>query len=188
MKSSRRGVARRYGRALLDVALTGGDPAALHEELRALTGVLAGSPELAPLLDHEAIPLERKTALATALAEKMGASPLLRRLIALLVEKGRMGDLFAVAEAYATLFNAHRGTVAVEAVSAVALDDAQKGALVKALAARTGRDVEVRTRVDPRLLGGMMVTMEGRTYDGSVRTRLDLLRRRLTLGGAAASS
>ena len=188
MKPSRQGAARRYARALLDVARQGGDPAALHEEMGTLSRVLGGSPELAPLLDHKAIPLEKKKALAESLTATMGASPPLRRLVALLVERERMSDFPAVAAAYSALFNAHRGTVEVEAVSATALDAPQLDSLRKALAARTGRDVEVKTRVDGRLLGGMLVKMEGRTYDGSVRARLELLRRRLTLGGSAAAS
>lgn len=188
MKPSRQGAARRYARALLDVARQGGDPLALHAEMGALSRVLEGSPELAPLLEHKTIPLENRTALAAALTAKMGASPLLRRLLALLVERERMSDFPAVAAAYGALFNAHRGTVEAEAVSATALDPLQLDTLRKALAAHTGRDVEVTARVDGRLLGGMRVTMEGRTYDGSVRARLERLRHRLTLGGSAAAS
>ena len=188
MKPSRQGAARRYARALLDVARQGGDPLAVHEELRALARAMAESPELGPLLDHKTIPLARKTALAEAVTAKMGASPLLVRLVALLVERERMSDLPAVAAAYGALFNAQRGTVEVEAVSATPLEAAQLAALAEALRAHTGRDVEMKARVDQGLLGGMLVKMEGRTYDGSVRARLALLRRRLTEGGTAASS
>jgi F-type H+-transporting ATPase subunit delta len=50
----------------------------------------------------------------------------------------------------------------------------------QALAALTGRAVELKSRVDPALVGGMLVNIEGRTYDGSVRARLLALRRRLS--------
>ena len=91
-----------------------------------------------------------------------------------------------VAAAYAKLWNAQRGVVAAEAVSAVPLDAAQTRDVAKALGAATGREVDLPARVDPRLLGGMLVKMEGRTYDGSVRGRLLALRR--TLAGTGAST
>jgi F-type H+-transporting ATPase subunit delta len=70
-----------------------------------------------------------------------------------------------------------RGTAA--AVSATAIDENQMKALAKALKEVVGRDVEVSSRVDPALLGGLLVQMQGRTYDGSVRSRLASLRARL---------
>jgi F-type H+-transporting ATPase subunit delta len=69
--------------------------------------------------------------------------------------------------------------VAAEAVSATPLDEPQTRAVAKALGAATGRQVDLSARVDPRLLGGMLVKMEGRTYDGSVRARLTALKRTL---------
>jgi ATP synthase F1 delta subunit len=97
-------------------------------------------------------------------------------------ERDRLDLLPMVAAAYAKLWNAHRGVVAAEAVSAVPLDEAQTRAVAQALGRATGREVDLSSRVDPRLLGGMLVKMEGRTYDGSVRARLLALRR--TLAGA----
>jgi F-type H+-transporting ATPase subunit delta len=78
--------------------------------------------------------------------------------------------------------------LAAEAVSAVPLDEAQTRAVTEALRAAAGREIDLRARVDPRLLGGMLVEMEGRTYDGSVRARLVALRRAMAgTGGASAA-
>jgi F-type H+-transporting ATPase subunit delta len=78
-----------------------------------------------------------------------------------------------------SLWNAHRGAVAAEAVTAVPLDEAQTRALVETLRRATGKEVELRSRTDAALLGGLVVRMAGRTYDGSVRGRLKSLRERL---------
>jgi len=104
---------------------------------------------------------------------------LLARLLALMGERDRLDQLPMVAAAYAKMWNAHRGVVAAEAVSALPLDETQTRAVAKALGTATGREVDLSSRVDPRLLGGMLVHMEGRTYDGSVRARLSALRRTL---------
>jgi F-type H+-transporting ATPase subunit delta len=173
------GTARRYARALLDVALEKGEAEALRAELDAMVSVIAAHEDLAALLAHPAVSAERKRKLVTAVAGRAGVSGLLTRLLTIMGERDRLDLLPMVAAAYAKLWNAHRGVVAAEAVSATPLDEAQTGAVARALGASTGCEVDLESRVDPRLLGGMLVKMEGRTYDGSVRARLLALRRTL---------
>jgi len=69
-----------------------------------------------------------------------------------------------------------------KAVSAVPLAEAQRAALAQALGSAVGRNVELEARVDPAVLGGVRVTVGGRTYDGTVRSRLAALRERLVSG------
>jgi F-type H+-transporting ATPase subunit delta len=113
-----------------------------------------------------------------ALAESAQASPILLKLVELLASRDRLGLLGEVAAAYAELANARKGVVAAEVVSAVALAPAQLQALERALAGGAGR-VELASAVEPGLVGGLVIRMGGRTYDGSVCTQLAALRRRL---------
>jgi F-type H+-transporting ATPase subunit delta len=179
-----RALARRYARALVDVAERQGPNAALalRDELRAFAPIVAGHPELQRALVHPGVGSEAKKRLLAALAERAGASALLRRLLEVLAERDRTALLGDVVEAYAGLANAAQGIVSAEAVSAVALPDAQR----RALAAALGDAVELRTRVEPQVLGGLLVRVAGKTYDGTVRTRLDSLRRRLAAPGPSA--
>jgi len=144
-----------------------------------MVAVIAAHQDLAALLAHPAVPAERKRKLVSAVAARAKASDLLTRLLTMMGERDRLDLLPMVAAAYAKLWNAHRGVVAAEAVSAMPLDETQTRAVTRALGAATGRAVDLSSRVDPRLLGGMLVKMEGRTYDGSVRARLRALRRTL---------
>jgi F-type H+-transporting ATPase subunit delta len=180
------GTARRYARALLDVALEKGAAEALRAELQEMVSLIGAHQDLAALLAHPAVSAERKKKLVAAVAVRAKASDLLTRLLTLMGERNRLDLLPMVAAGYAKLWNAHRGVVAAEAVSATPLDAAQTGAVARALGAVTGRAVDLAARVDPRLLGGMLVKMEGRTYDGSVRARLNALRR--TLAGTPGPS
>ena len=173
------GTARRYARALIDVATEKGQAEALRAELADMVALIGAHPDLKALLANPALSAERKRKLVAAVAGRARASELLTRLVTLMGERDRLELLAMVAAAYTKMWNAQRGVVAAEAVSATPLDQGQARAVAKALGAVTGREVDLQQRVDPRLLGGMLVRMEGRTYDGSVRARLTSLRRTL---------
>jgi F-type H+-transporting ATPase subunit delta len=170
--------ARRYARALLDVALEKGDTA-LRQDLEDLGQLYADNAPLRTMLLHPGVPAEKKTAVIAALL-KGRPSDLLQRLVGLLVQRDRVELLPHVAKAYVRLWNTSKGIVAAEAVSARELDEAEARA-VSAAAARAigGKQVDLRRRVDASLMGGLLLRMEGRVYDGSVRSRLRALRERL---------
>jgi F-type H+-transporting ATPase subunit delta len=117
-----------------------------------------------------------------ALGEKVGASELLRRLLDLLATRDRLTLLPVLIQTYGEMLNARRGVVSAEAVSAGALSADQRQALAAALAKVSGLEVELAARVEPQVLGGLLVRMGGTTYDGTVRARLAALRRVLVAG------
>jgi F-type H+-transporting ATPase subunit delta len=173
-------LARRYARALFDAASREGKdvPLALRDELRAVAPLLTGHAELRQALLHPGLGVEPRRRVLAALAERAGASVLLRRLLDLLAVRDRVAFLPDIVEAYADVANAARGVVSAVAVSAVAPTEAQTRALAATLGGPAG-PAELRTRVDPELIGGLLVTVGGKTYDGTVRTQLRALRRRL---------
>jgi F-type H+-transporting ATPase subunit delta len=189
MKIASRGVARRYSRALLDLTTAGGaakgdtvSAERLAEELKSSVRMLDDAPELAAAIVDPLVPLARRRALAEAVWTKAGASPLLLRLLGLLAEQGRLDLLPAIEEAYRETWNARRGVVAAEAVSAIDLDAASVEALRRALARVSGLEVDLRVTKDPSVLGGALVRMGGKSYDGTVRGRLKALKERLARG------
>jgi F-type H+-transporting ATPase subunit delta len=179
MKRGEQAASRRYARALLEVAFESpdGDPAALRRDLEAAAALLESQVELADALSNPALPPEVKRKVVEEVWG--GASPLLRRLLGMLTDRGRTALLSTIAAAFAQLWNAARGVLPAEATSAVALSDEQQGAVQRALGRATGRDVELTTAVDPALLGGLLVRVGGQVYDGTVRGRLRALRERL---------
>ena len=170
--------ARRYARALLDVALEKGDTA-LRQDLEDLGQLYADNAQLRTMLLHPSVPAQKKTAVISALL-KGRPTDLLQRLVGLLVQRDRVELLPLVAKAYVRLWNTAKGIVAAEAVSARELDETEARA-VSAAAARAigGKQVDLRRCVDASLMGGLLLRMEGRVYDGSVRSRLRALRERL---------
>jgi F-type H+-transporting ATPase subunit delta len=178
------GLPRRYARALLEVAESRGKDAALllKDELRALARELTGHAALRRALAHPSLAAEKKQKLVTAIAELTKATPLVKRLVEVLAVRDRLALLPDVAVAYADLANAAHGVVMAEVLSAVPLESAQTSALEAALRA-PGGSVELERTLEPALLGGLVLRTGGRTYDGSIRTRLAALRRRLAASG-----
>jgi F-type H+-transporting ATPase subunit delta len=182
VKAGSRPLARRYAHALLDVSLAqpkDGVPETVREDLETLAGVLQQHRELGGIFQNPAVGAEAKKKIATGLAAKTKATTIVRRLLDLLAVRDRLYLLPQIAEAFAEVWNAHRRVTAAEAVSAVELPPAQTAALAAALGKVAGGEVELRSQVDPRVLGGLIVRMGGKTYDGSVRGRLSALRETL---------
>jgi F-type H+-transporting ATPase subunit delta len=175
-------LARRYARALIDVATEGADPAALRQELQYAARLLRENAELRAALSHPAVGAERKRGIVEGVWPGR-ASVILRRLLLLLVERGRLEIIETVASEYGRLWNDQRGVASAEVASAVALDARQHEAITGGLRAALGRGVEVGVSVDPQILGGLRVRVGGVTYDGSVRNRIEALRSRLLRPG-----
>jgi F-type H+-transporting ATPase subunit delta len=184
VKGPSRTLARRYARALLDVAAATGmrEAIALRDDLDRFLALVRHRSDLASALEHPGLGADAKRRVAVAITERLGASPLLGRLLVLLATNDRLALLPALAEAYAEMLNARRGVVLAQAVSAVELAGDQRQALAAALAKAAGLEVELSTRVEPEVLGGLVVRMGGTTYDGTVRARLAALRRSLAAG------
>jgi F-type H+-transporting ATPase subunit delta len=174
-----RAVARRYARALWDVALGEGDPASTREGLIEARGLIEGHPELLAALTRRGLSGERKAALVSAVAGRTGLPPLVRHLLDLLAARDRVGLLGAIEEGFVERWNAHRGVMAAAAVSARPLSPEQRAAVAEAVGRAVGGRIELSAAVDPSLVGGVMLRMGGRTFDGTVRGRLRALRERL---------
>jgi F-type H+-transporting ATPase subunit delta len=179
-----RAVARRYARALLDVAtaLPRGTAPQLQKELVAFVRQVEASAELRRVLLNPALSSDAKRRILLALADSTGASPLLRRLLELLASRDRVAILGALAEEYTQALNQKEGRVTAEAITAVPLAETQKAALATALGTTVGKTVELQSRVDEAVLGGVLVRVGGRTYDGTLRARLAALRAQLVSG------
>jgi F-type H+-transporting ATPase subunit delta len=171
---------------MLEVALDKGVAPAMAERLAEAKALLKGNAELRNILLNPAVSADKKKKIASAIWGK--SDPLFALLMGLLAGRGRIGLVAPIAASYADLWNVHRGVVAAEAISAIPLAATQHEALAAAAKTLSGREVELSTALDPTLLGGIVIKMDGRTYDGSVRAQLQRLRARLTSGELSSSS
>jgi F-type H+-transporting ATPase subunit delta len=165
------GVARVYARAMLDLAAAQGQDEDLLADLAALGDAVAGDPELATFL---ASPLVSGAARAEVLEKvfRRRASDLLVDSLEVINRKGRLGLLAAIVDAYRGEYRELRGLVDALVVSAVPLTKAQRTGLVAAVARLTGKQPELIERVDPAILGGLVVEVAGEKIDTSLSSRL----------------
>jgi len=181
--SIRARVARVYAEALAAAALRhgGGEASVVSvgEELdQFVAQVLDASPAVEAFLASPAVGKKAKSvALEAALTGR--ASDLLRGLFFVLLRNGRLDLTRGIAAAYRDLLDQRAGRVRVRVTTAVELSDAQTAAITATLAAALRKQPVLELRLDPGLIGGMVVQIGDRVIDTSVRTRLTNLRTHL---------
>ena len=174
-------VASRYARALADLA-GAKDPKRLEAtstEIDLAARVIGTDAGLLSFFSNVSVPRARKDEILKTLGDKAELSDLTRRFLGVLVDNGRVDALPYIARALAGIKDDALGIVAAEATVAVRLDEAGTTGLKKALETLTGRTVRLSVKVDPAVLGGARTQVGSRVYDGTLKTQLQALRRRL---------
>ncbi|MCT2558358.1 F0F1 ATP synthase subunit delta [Tsuneonella sp. YG55] len=168
-------LAGRYASALFELASEAGTVTAVESDLDTLAAALAESADLRALTTNPEIGRKAQGSAIEAVAGTLGLSDLTKKFLGTLAENGRLSHLGDMVRAFNTIAAAQRGEVTAEVTSAHALTDAQIDQLKTKLTQREGRTVKLSTKVDPDLLGGLVVTVGSKRIDGSIRTRLNSL-------------
>lgn len=169
------GLAGRYATALFELARDNRQIEAVSASLDKLKQALEQSPEFSQLTTSPLIGREEGTRAALATADALGLDPVTKNFLGVLGRNRRLGALRDVIRNFAKLSAAHRGETTAEVTSAHALSDDQVAALKLKLRSVLGRDVAVDLRVDPSILGGLVVRVGSRMIDSSIKTKLDTL-------------
>ena len=162
-------IAERYAQAYFDVALRDG---AVDKRRRALATAVErlGSDQVRSVMANPKVETAARVAVADSLLE--GVDDTARNLVRLLVERGRLGVLARILDAYDRLADASSGRVRAEVISAVPLSAEQERRITAELAHKLGGEVQTTVRQDPAVIGGLVIRIGDRVIDGSVRTRL----------------
>ncbi|MDG5747042.1 F0F1 ATP synthase subunit delta [Qipengyuania sp. XHP0207] len=168
-------LAGRYASALFDLASEAGTVTAVESDLEKLEAGLNESDELRMLTTNPKVSRGAAEKALWGVSAIMGLSDLTQNFLGVLAQNRRLSQLPQVIRAFRAIAAAQRGEVTAEVTSAHALTDAQLADLKTKLTAREGRTVKLSTKVDPELLGGLVVTIGSKRIDGSIRTRLNSL-------------
>ncbi|MDR1604441.1 MAG: F0F1 ATP synthase subunit delta [Gracilibacteraceae bacterium] len=172
-------LARRYARALFDLAAESGAVDATDRELRELTALLRDEPELKYLLGHPKIEAaEKRAVMEPVFAAATGR--LTRQFFYLLLDRRRQDFLPLIQREFSRLADEKNQVVEAAVTSAAALSAAQRRKLKQTLCRVTGKNVRLLTRVDPELIGGAKLKIGDRVLDGTLAAQLDKMRRELT--------
>ena len=169
---------RMYARALFEAASDAGRLDPVREELGDFVEAQRQVPELRGLLRNPQIDHRAK---AAALEELLGGDEqLVRNLLLLLAEKNRAGEVEEIAREFDRLVAQAEGILDVELTTAVELSEQEARDVIGQIEKASGRKVEATQRVDPDLIGGLVLQAGSMRLDASVRGRLDRLRHELT--------
>jgi F-type H+-transporting ATPase subunit delta len=178
-----RAAARRYARALFDVALADGSPEQAQGELRQFADLVRGNEALWNVFGNPAIPAARKHAVVKALLDRIGPlSAPLAKLLLLLADRDRVVLLPDVADAYDERVLDYQNVIRGGLTTAVPLDANRLRALEGSLGRLTGRRVMLQPNVDPAIIGGVVAKLGSIVYDGSVATQLEKMKESLIAG------
>jgi len=170
------GMAGRYAAALLDLAKEQGALAEVEGNLLNFQKLLDESEDLRRLVRSPVFSAEDQGRALSAVLDKAGIGGLSANFLKLLARNRRLFAVGDMIRSFKALCARERGEVPAEVTSAVPLDDAQVSALREQLKASVGKDVQLTTRVDPALLGGLVVKLGSRMIDSSLKTKLTGLR------------
>jgi F-type H+-transporting ATPase subunit delta len=175
------GLAGRYAAALYDIAETAGTLDAVANDLRAVQRMVDESDDLRRLIRSPILDRADQAKAIRALLERAGAGDLTLRFVGVVTDNRRLFALSQIIAAYLRRLAERRGEVVAHVTSAQTLSDAQVARITETLRRSLGSKVVVDLKVDPGLIGGLVVRVGSKLVDDSLRTKL--LRLQLAMKG-----
>lgn len=176
-------IATRYATALADV-LSGDKadttPQAALDQLRDLQATLGSSPELRNLFSSPSVDVDSKKRVAATIGDRLGFSTSVRNLTFVLLDNGRIGLLPELVDAFERWFDDQQGISRISVTSAAPLLEDQRAAVINKFQRLTGREIHASFHLDETLLGGVVVRVGSKLYDGSLSSQLQVLDRAMS--------
>jgi F-type H+-transporting ATPase subunit delta len=171
-------VATTYAEALYEAAVDAGAVPQVAADVEAFADAVQESDDLRLALENPEIDARAKASVLKAV--DADANPLVQNFLQVLVERGRIAEFLEIAEAFRERVARAEARLDVEAVTAIPLPDDLRERIVERLQAKTNATIELTESVDPDVVGGLVLRVGEVVVDGSVRNRIEELRRELS--------
>jgi len=175
-------VARRYAKALVDVAAASNELEAVRQELSSFADLLREHRELRQFLVNPSVLRRDKVRVLDEVVTRLALRPLTRSFLRILLEAGRLPALESVLRAYEALVDERLGRLKAMVTTAGPLEAGAQERLRQRLEQMTGKIVYLEVQQDPKILGGLVTQIGSLVYDGSLRTQLVKLREEMVRG------
>ena len=173
-------VSSTYGDALFELALEENRLDSFYEEILSSRQIFLDNEELLKLLNHPKIIKEEKITIMENVFKGRVSDEILG-FFHIIVTKDRYNDIIAILDYFLHKVKEHKGIGTASVTSAVVLSDTQKAAIEKRLLETTRYvSFEIDYRVDPAILGGLVIRIEDRVVDSSLKTQIDKLKAQLS--------
>jgi F-type H+-transporting ATPase subunit delta len=168
--------ARRYAQAIFQIAKAKNNLDEWGKDLKRITDIVKDR-QVIDQMDDPKVPFTKK---AELIKQKLGkADELVLNLCYLLISKGKLKNAGQISDEYDSLQDELKGIKHALVTTAVPVDESDKQKIANQLEKITGKKVSVKLQVNPAILGGIIARIEDTQIDGSVRNKLDLLRKDL---------
>jgi F-type H+-transporting ATPase subunit delta len=178
-------IARRYAKALLLIGQQDGQTERYRKELQSVAGLVAGDRRLDQAINNPLYESSARKRVLQSLIAKLKFSKAMESFLILLFEKGRFGFLGHINDFYQKLADELKGVARATVTSASALPADAVERIRAALSKRTGKDIILEVKQDPRLIGGVITQIGDLVLDGSIGTQLLNMRESLKRGEGA---
>lgn len=172
--------ARRHAQAVFEIALENKELERWKADLNVIAETL-GNPQLAAILENPKLQFSQKQKLLQNIL--VSVSPTAKNLACLLVRKKLIRIVGSLVTEYTRLMNAHNGRETAKVITAIPLSSHETEIIRHKLAKLTGKELVVTTQVDAGIMGGLVAKIGDELIDGSIRTRLQELRKDLIEAG-----
>lgn len=170
------GVSGRYAAALYDLADEEGALDAVAGDLAALQKMIDESEDFRRFIKSPILSRTDQSKGIAAIAEKAQLGPLTQKFLGLVAQNRRLFALSGMISVYRAILADRRGQAAAEVTSAAPLSDSQRMSLTDSLKKSVGRNVDIIAKVDPSILGGLIVRVGSRMVDSSLKSKLQRLK------------
>jgi F-type H+-transporting ATPase subunit delta len=169
-------MAGRYATALFELALEADAIDQVAADLQAFDALLAASADLTRLVRSPVFTSEMQGKAIAAVLDRAGIGGLAGQFLGVVVANRRLFAVREIIKGYAALLARHKGEVRAEVTVAEDLSDAHRGEILDTLNAVTRQNVKIDVKIDPSIIGGLVVKLGSRMVDTSLRTKLNALR------------
>jgi F-type H+-transporting ATPase subunit delta len=172
-------LARRYARALVEIGQAENALDKYGQDLAAISELMETSRDLREVLISPVFTKEDKKTIARNVLEKLGAEPMVANLVCVLIDRKRINQLEGIEVAFRAQVDQIRGITRGEIISAGPLPEDIIAEVTGVLSKISGKQVLVKTKQDPTLIGGLVAKVGDMQFDGTIRTQLNQLKESL---------
>ncbi|MCZ8376505.1 MAG: F0F1 ATP synthase subunit delta [Beijerinckiaceae bacterium] len=170
------GIAGRYASALFELATEAKQVDAVSDALDRFTALLDGSEDLDRMVRNPVFTAEEQAAAIGAVLKKAKIGGLAANFLQLVAAKRRLFAVRGMIAGYRALVAEAKGIVPAEVTVAAPLSDKNRQAVIEALEARAGKTISLTEKVDPAIIGGLVVKMGSKMIDASLKTKLNAMK------------
>jgi F-type H+-transporting ATPase subunit delta len=171
-------LSRRYTKALFELAKENGQEEAIAGEIEQFLRIYSDS-RLQTVLNNPAFELDSRRKILVQVARSLQLTPVSVHFLSILLERDRLTYLPSIVAVFRHMLNEAKNRIEAKVVASTPLEPAMLDRLISALHRISGKEIVLHEEADPAVIGGLILEVEGKIYDGSVRTQLENMKQRI---------